>query len=167
MSFPPPNQPPYGAPVPGMPGMPQVPGHHHQGSYAQGPHHQQHHHSGRSTLDALPLFDPTLRPRAIAPGASALINTTGAFEGVQFKIDHRDTNSLLNLQLQPGYEIKARPGAMVAMGGTVQIKGKMKFRCVMLICSISLRYSLIRDQFQKDVDRWRGTSPKSSRETFV
>ncbi|EIW63639.1 DUF124-domain-containing protein [Trametes versicolor FP-101664 SS1] len=34
---------------------------------------------------------------------------------------------MLYLRLQPGYEIKAKPGSMVAMDATVQIKGKLKF----------------------------------------
>ncbi|KAI0779301.1 tryptophan RNA-binding attenuator protein-like domain-containing protein [Fomes fomentarius] len=34
---------------------------------------------------------------------------------------------MLYLRLQPGYTIKAKPGSMVAMDSTVQIKGKLKF----------------------------------------
>ncbi|KAH9859117.1 DUF124-domain-containing protein [Lenzites betulinus] len=34
---------------------------------------------------------------------------------------------MLYLLLQPGYEVKAKPGAMVAMDGTVRVKGKFKF----------------------------------------
>ena len=52
--------------------------------------------------------------------------TTGSVEGASFKIDHRDSNSMLYLRLQPGYEIKAKPGSMVAMDASVQIKGKLK-----------------------------------------
>ena len=62
-----------------------------------------------------------------APAQSGSAATTGQVEGAQFKIDHRDSNSMLYLRLQPGYEIKAKPGSMVAMDATVQIKGKLKF----------------------------------------
>ncbi|KAI0661297.1 tryptophan RNA-binding attenuator protein-like domain-containing protein [Cubamyces menziesii] len=34
---------------------------------------------------------------------------------------------MLYLRLQPGYEIKAKPGSMVAMDATVKIRGKLKF----------------------------------------
>lgn len=58
---------------------------------------------------------------------STSIPTTGNTEGVQFRIDHRDSNSMLYLRLPQGYQVKARPGSMVAMDATVQIKGKLKF----------------------------------------
>ena len=51
--------------------------------------------------------------------------TTGNFEGVQYRIAHRDSNSILSLRLQPGVEVKGKPGAMVAMDATVRIKGKV------------------------------------------
>ncbi|KAI0762121.1 tryptophan RNA-binding attenuator protein-like domain-containing protein [Trametes elegans] len=34
---------------------------------------------------------------------------------------------MLYLRLQPGYEVKAKPGSMVAMDATVKIRGKLKF----------------------------------------
>ncbi|KAG8814295.1 hypothetical protein FRC17_001215 [Serendipita sp. 399] len=59
-------------------------------------------------------------------GGSVVQDTTGAFEGCSYRIDHRDSNSILTVTLQQGYGIKAKPGAMVAMAGTVQIQGSMK-----------------------------------------
>jgi len=62
------------------------------------------------------------------PGtASTTQNTTGSYEGVQFQIDHRDSNSVLRLSLQQGYTVKGKPGSMVAMAATVGITGSMKF----------------------------------------
>ncbi|KAI0785687.1 DUF124-domain-containing protein [Abortiporus biennis] len=61
------------------------------------------------------------------PNATRIIDTTGTYEGCQYRIDHRDSNSLLAVRLQPGYEIKAKPGSMVAMDPTVKLKGKLKF----------------------------------------
>ena len=58
--------------------------------------------------------------------SSAVQNTTGSYEGVQFLIDHRDSNSILRLTLQPGYTVKGKPGSMVCMDARVQIKGSMK-----------------------------------------
>uniref|UniRef100_A0A914QIZ9 Altered inheritance of mitochondria protein 24, mitochondrial n=1 Tax=Panagrolaimus davidi TaxID=227884 RepID=A0A914QIZ9_9BILA len=54
-------------------------------------------------------------------------NNVGQFYGGQYKIDHRDTNSLLCVMLQAGAKMHAQPGAMVAMSPQVQLKGKSKF----------------------------------------
>lgn len=55
-----------------------------------------------------------------------LQNVSGNFEGVAYRIDHRDSNSMLSVTLPPGATVKAKPGAMVMMAGTVQIKGGFK-----------------------------------------
>ena len=65
---------------------------------------------------------PTGQPQ---PTTTQIIDTTGAFDGCQYRIDHRDSNSLLAIHLQQGYEIKAKPGSMVAMDASVKIKGKV------------------------------------------
>ena len=65
-------------------------------------------------------------PQPLQPQGSKSIPTEGQVEGAQFRIDHRDTNSVLYLRLQPQYQIKAKPGSMVAMDASVQIKGKLK-----------------------------------------
>ncbi|KZT72221.1 DUF124-domain-containing protein [Daedalea quercina L-15889] len=52
---------------------------------------------------------------------------TGVFEGMQFKVDNRDSNTLLYMRLQPGYEVLAKPGALVSMEAGVQVKGKVNF----------------------------------------
>ena len=69
-------------------------------------------------------------------GASTIVDTNGVFEGVQYRIDHRDSNSLLSLRLQPGYEVKAKPGSMVAMDPTVKLKGKVCTTLVTIIRKI-------------------------------
>ncbi|EIW63638.1 DUF124-domain-containing protein [Trametes versicolor FP-101664 SS1] len=58
---------------------------------------------------------------------------TGQIEGVQFRINYRDSNSMLFLQLEPGAEVKAKSGSMVAMDATVKIKGKLKFSVAKLL----------------------------------
>ncbi|KIY68673.1 DUF124-domain-containing protein [Cylindrobasidium torrendii FP15055 ss-10] len=76
----------------------------------------------------MPGFAPSRSgPPAAGASGGAIIDTTGAFEGMQFRVDHRDSNSLLSVRLAPEYQIKGKPGSMVAMEGTVTIKGKMKF----------------------------------------
>uniref|UniRef100_A0A914PTZ3 Altered inheritance of mitochondria protein 24, mitochondrial n=1 Tax=Panagrolaimus davidi TaxID=227884 RepID=A0A914PTZ3_9BILA len=61
------------------------------------------------------------------PQQQQIPNTVGQFNGGQYKIDHRDTNTLLSVMLQPGANFHAQPGAMVAMTPEVQLKGKSKF----------------------------------------
>lgn len=72
---------------------------------------------------------PQAGPASFAPppqlGSAVIHDTIGQFEGLHFRIDHRDSNSLLAVQLQPGFQIKVRPGAMVAMDATVKIQGKV------------------------------------------
>ena len=60
-------------------------------------------------------------------------DTIGTFEGVNYRIDHRDSNSILHLTLQQGYEVKARPGAMVTMQASVQIRGNFKLSAMKLL----------------------------------
>ena len=65
------------------------------------------------------------QPETHAGGTVAITDTTGSYEGVQYKIDHRDSNSLLSLKLHPEYVVKGRPGSMVAMDASVKIRGKV------------------------------------------
>lgn len=67
-------------------------------------------------------------PTPAPPGGGFTVqDTIGTFEGANYRIDHRDSNSILHLTLQQGYEVKGKPGAMVTMQATVQIKGNFKF----------------------------------------
>lgn len=54
-------------------------------------------------------------------------NNVGQFNGGSYKIENRDTNSLLYVMLQPGAKFHAQPGAMAAMSPQVELKGKSKF----------------------------------------
>ena len=65
-------------------------------------------------------------PQQHHAGGSQTLPSSGEVEGAQYRVDHRDSNSMLSLRLQPGYQIKAKPGSMVAMDASVQIKGKLK-----------------------------------------
>ena len=106
-----------GYPQPGYPGAGAHQPHHSQ-SFPQPPH-------GSPAPHGYPGAPPP--QHAPQPQGASNIPTTGQAEGAQFRIDHRDSNSMLYLRLQPGYEIKAKPGSMVAMDASVQIKGKLKF----------------------------------------
>ncbi|CAF4346881.1 unnamed protein product, partial [Rotaria sordida] len=66
---------------------------------------------------------------AAAPplASGSLADVVGQFNGGYYKIDHRDTNALLSVTLQPNTPFYAQPGAMVAMSPEVTLKGKFKF----------------------------------------
>ncbi|KAI1064955.1 hypothetical protein LB507_001245 [Fusarium sp. FIESC RH6] len=59
--------------------------------------------------------------------AMASQNDRGAFHGGSFNIAHRDTNAVLNIDLQPGTTVRSKSGAMIHMSGTVELSGKSKF----------------------------------------
>ncbi|WXC42290.1 hypothetical protein QX201_002069 [Fusarium graminearum] len=54
-------------------------------------------------------------------------NDSGAFQGGRFSIAHRDTNAVLNIDLQQGTTVRSKSGAMIHMSSTVEITGKSKF----------------------------------------
>jgi hypothetical protein len=55
-------------------------------------------------------------------------NDSGTFPGGRFSIAHRDTNAVLNIDLQQqGTTVRSKSGAMIHMSGSVEISGKSKF----------------------------------------
>ena len=52
---------------------------------------------------------------------------SGAFQGGSYNITHRDTNAVLNIDLQQGGTVRSKSGAMIHMSGTIEISGKVKF----------------------------------------
>ncbi|CAF4053595.1 unnamed protein product [Rotaria sp. Silwood1] len=56
-----------------------------------------------------------------------LADTIGEFNGVSYKIDHRGTDALLCVTLQPKVSFYAQPGAMAAMSPEMTVKGKFNF----------------------------------------
>lgn len=52
---------------------------------------------------------------------------SGQFPGGDYRIIHRDTNSVLSINLSEGGTIKSRTGAMIEMGGRVHLEGTGKF----------------------------------------
>ncbi|GIK01315.1 hypothetical protein Aspvir_005348 [Aspergillus viridinutans] len=51
----------------------------------------------------------------------------GTFNGGSYRISHRDSNSLLTLQLAVGCPIEAKPGVMIAMSHSITLRGSVKF----------------------------------------
>lgn len=62
-----------------------------------------------------------------AQSTSTSADDVGTFNGGAYRISHRDTNSILTLQLAMGCPITAKPGAMIAMSPSISLKGAMKF----------------------------------------
>lgn len=66
-------------------------------------------------------------------GAEAVTDDVGTFNGGSFRISHRDTNSILTIQLAMGAPLEGKPGAMIAMSPTVTLKGAFKFAMKKLV----------------------------------
>ncbi|EFQ92207.1 hypothetical protein PTT_10746 [Pyrenophora teres f. teres 0-1] len=70
------------------------------------------------------------QPQYVGNGASAAATTAddvGTFNGGSYRVSHRDTNSILTVQLAMGCPLTAKPGAMIAMSPTMTLKGAVKF----------------------------------------
>ncbi|KAI5266775.1 DUF124-domain-containing protein [Aureobasidium subglaciale] len=66
-------------------------------------------------------------PQTHFVGAGATADDVGTFNGGSYRISHRDTNTILTLQLAMGCPLSVRPGTMIAMSPTVTLKGAIKF----------------------------------------
>jgi len=74
-------------------------------------------------------------------GASTTQDDVGTFNGGSYRISHRDTNSILTLQLAMGCPLTAKPGAMIAMSPTITLKGTVKFSMKKLIAGGEMAHS--------------------------
>ncbi|KAJ5459762.1 uncharacterized protein N7458_001314 [Penicillium daleae] len=54
-------------------------------------------------------------------------DSVGTFNGGSYRISHRDSNSLLTLQLAVGCPLTAKPGVMIAMSTTMTLRGHVSF----------------------------------------
>ncbi|KAJ1709053.1 hypothetical protein COH20_008723 [Aspergillus flavus] len=84
-----------------------------------------------SVSPPLPSTPPAL-PVAVQPQPANYVpasnqDEVGTFNGGSFRISHRDTNSVLTLQLAMGCPIEAKPGVMIAMSGNISLRGGAKF----------------------------------------
>jgi uncharacterized protein (AIM24 family) len=66
-------------------------------------------------------------------GAGATVDDVGTFNGGSYRISHRDSNTILTLQLAMGCPLQARPGAMIAMSPTMTLQGAIKFSLKKLV----------------------------------
>ncbi|KAI9768861.1 MAG: hypothetical protein M1840_004675 [Geoglossum simile] len=74
-------------------------------------------------------------------GASVTADDVGSFNGGSYRISHRDSNTIVTMQLALGCPITAKPGAMIAMSPTVTLKGSMKFSVRKLIAGGEMAHS--------------------------
>ncbi|KDQ16637.1 hypothetical protein BOTBODRAFT_30557 [Botryobasidium botryosum FD-172 SS1] len=92
---------------------------------------------------SMPTPGPGFEHGQSPDGSSSTIATVGSFDGIKYRIDHRDSNSILTLTLTPGVgnEVRAKPGAMVAMDPRVSIEGKFKFSLSSFLSSSEVNFS--------------------------
>ncbi|RDI89894.1 hypothetical protein Vi05172_g318 [Venturia inaequalis] len=74
-------------------------------------------------------------------GAATQTDDVGTFNGGAYRISHRDTNTILTVQLAIGCPLIAKPGAMIAMSPTVTLKGAIKFSMKKLVTGGGLSHS--------------------------
>jgi len=157
---PPPQQPPqqqYSSPPPqqqqAIPSHVRTPSHASQSSYQQQSLQQQQQQQQFSGPPTYPPEegDPSQYPDEKQPeiaaslisgappagqfqGATAIVNDdVGTFNGGSYRISHRDCNTILTIQLAIGCPLDARPGAMIAMSPSIQLKGNYKFSMKKLV----------------------------------
>jgi uncharacterized protein (TIGR00266 family) len=69
---------------------------------------------------------PASQPQ-FAGATSTSTDDVGTFNGGSYRVSHRDTNTILTVQLAMGCPLTAKPGAMIAMSPTITLKGSVKF----------------------------------------
>ncbi|KAM0483641.1 hypothetical protein ACHAPX_002134 [Trichoderma viride] len=74
-------------------------------------------------------------------GAVSTTDDVGTFNGGSYRISHRDSNTILTIQLANGAPIHAKPGAMVAMSPSITLKGQIKFSVKKIIAGGELSSS--------------------------
>lgn len=74
-------------------------------------------------------------------GASAIVDDVGTFNGGSFRISHRDSNTILTIQLAMGCPLHAKPGTMIAMSPSITLKGMYKFSMKKLVAGGEMGHS--------------------------
>ncbi|KAJ5594140.1 uncharacterized protein N7459_000348 [Penicillium hispanicum] len=65
----------------------------------------------------------------------------GTFNGGSYRISHRDSNSLVTIQLAMGCPLAAKPGVMIAMSTTMTLRGNISFGFKKLLIGAELTMS--------------------------
>ena len=74
-------------------------------------------------------------------GALATQDDVGTFNGGSYRISHRDSNTIITLQLAVGCPLTVKPGMMIAMSPTIAVKGNLKFTMKKLIAGGEMMHS--------------------------
>ncbi|KAL4921777.1 DUF124-domain-containing protein [Aspergillus aurantiobrunneus] len=75
---------------------------------------------------------PSLNGKSFVGATSTTADDVGTFNGGSYRISHRDSNSLLTIQLAVGCPLQAKPGAMIAMSPTMTLRGVLSFKWLKL-----------------------------------
>ncbi|SMQ45522.1 unnamed protein product [Zymoseptoria tritici ST99CH_3D7] len=65
----------------------------------------------------------------------------GTFNGGSYRISHRDTNTIVTIQLAMGCPMEVKPGTMIAMSPTITVKGNFKFSMKKLLARGEMSHS--------------------------
>ncbi|OJJ75643.1 hypothetical protein ASPBRDRAFT_51365 [Aspergillus brasiliensis CBS 101740] len=68
-----------------------------------------------------------IAPKNFVGAMSTYADDVGTFNGGSYRVSHRDTNTLLTIQLAVGCPIQARPGVMIAMSPSMSLRGSLSF----------------------------------------
>lgn len=69
------------------------------------------------------------------------MDDVGTFNGGSYRISHRDSNTIVTIQLAMGCPLTAKPGVMIAMSPTVTLKGAIKFSVKKLLVGGEMAHS--------------------------
>jgi uncharacterized protein (TIGR00266 family) len=72
---------------------------------------------------------------------SASVDDVGTFNGGSYRISHRDSNTIITVQLAMGCPMDAKPGVLIAMSPTITLKGEYKFSMKKMIAGGEIGHS--------------------------
>ncbi|CAI7671565.1 unnamed protein product [Penicillium bialowiezense] len=142
------QQPTYYAPPPPPSGSPPA---FDQQAIQEHNHAAFNHNAGVGKQSISSQYSPAAKMEKIPGGAPAFGEFVGAhssnqddvgtFNGGSYRISHRDTNSLLTVQLAMGCPLTVRPGAMIAMSPTITLRGAITISWKKVIAGGSMSMS--------------------------
>lgn len=71
----------------------------------------------------------------------ATADDVGTFNGGSYRISHRDTNTIVTIQLAIGCPLTVKPGLMIAMSPTMTLQGNFKFSLKKLMIGGEMNHS--------------------------
>jgi uncharacterized protein (AIM24 family) len=99
----------------------------------------QHYAQALAQAPRTPGFGPSASSFSGAGTVSP--DDVGTFNGGSYRISHRDTNTIVTIQLAMGAPLTVRPGLMIAMSPTITLKGNFKFSMKKLLARGEMTHS--------------------------